>query len=341
MILPWLQVDQDAFERGVELAAVLGIDEAQAVGHLVMLWRWALSRPADATLTGVVMGVTAVAQIEAGARWRGTRGALVEALCELGLVEVEGAQHRVKGLERYRGQLEKRAQDRERKANPRPNTDGAGIPTEGAGVPSEFQRTALGKSGQTQMQMQKEEQQLPLSTEPPVDRAVVVFEHWRKVMGKNARTAFDSKRRKAVEARLNDGYSVEDLLRAIEGCSRTPHNMGQNDRGERFDDLELICRDAAHVDRFRATAAATGPSAPVRDDHEALLEAVEIAKGLGDPQLPKQLEAYRWKRDHHRLRGITGDLYRAQWLEEHYGAELGRLAAERGIDFAVSVEAAA
>ena len=154
MILPWLQVDQDAFERGVELAAVLSIDEAQAVGHLVMLWRWALSRPADAQLTGVVVGVTAVAQIEAGARWRGPRGALVDALRELGLVELEGNQHRVRGLERYRVQVEKRAQDRERKAESRPKVDGAGIPPDGAGIPADIQRTALGKSGQTQTQTQ-------------------------------------------------------------------------------------------------------------------------------------------------------------------------------------------
>lgn len=77
-----------------------------------------------------------------------------------------------------------------------------------------------------------------------------VFEHWRKVMAKSDRTAFDDKRRRAVKGRLGDGYSAEDLKRAVDGCAKTPHNIGQNDRGERFDDLELICRDAAHVDRF-------------------------------------------------------------------------------------------
>jgi hypothetical protein len=326
MILPWLQIDQEAFERGVELAALLNIDEAQAVGHLVMLWRWALSRPADSTLSGIVMGATAVAQIEAGARWRGPRGALVEVLRELGLVEVEGPQHRIRGLERYRAQLEKRAQDRERKRSPESS----------AGIPTEVQRTALGKSGQTQMQMQtQKEQQLPLSAELPADRAVVVFEHWRKVMGKNARTAFDARRRKAVEARLADGYTVEDLCRAIEGCARTPHNAGQNDRGERFDDLELICRDASHVDRFRANAEAAGPPAQRRPDHDALVEALEIAKAVGDPQLPKMLAQLRWERHQHRLSGTGDDPYELAYLARTYGVALGERASERGIDMVI------
>lgn len=117
MILPWLQVEQEAFERAVELAAVLEIGEAQALGHLVWLWRWALSRPADTDLTGLVSGPTAIAQIEAGARWKGERGALVAALAALGLASAEDTAHRVKGLDRYREQLQKRAQERERKAN--------------------------------------------------------------------------------------------------------------------------------------------------------------------------------------------------------------------------------
>lgn len=90
--------------------------------------------------------------------------------------------------------------------------------------------------------------------EKPSDAAAEVFWHWRAVMGKDGRTAFDAKRRRAVKARLADGYTVDQLKRAVDGCAKTPHNMGQNDRGERYDDLELICRDAAHVDRFIANA---------------------------------------------------------------------------------------
>jgi len=79
-----------------------------------------------------------------------------------------------------------------------------------------------------------------------------VFAHWQAVM-KHPQAKLggsDSKRYKAIAARLRDGYSADDLCRAVDGCRRTPHNMGQNDRGEVYDDIELICRDQGHVDRF-------------------------------------------------------------------------------------------
>ncbi len=90
--------------------------------------------------------------------------------------------------------------------------------------------------------------------EPKGTPADAVFEHWRRVLSKAAHAKFKGKRRRRVLERLKDGFSVEDLKRAIDGCARTPHNMGQNDRGEVFDDLELICRDVEHVERFMRNA---------------------------------------------------------------------------------------
>lgn len=87
-----------------------------------------------------------------------------------------------------------------------------------------------------------------LSTE--VDDAEKVFSFWKKTFKKTELTAFGSQRRKVVQARLDEGYTVESLCNAILGCSVTPHNMGQNDRGEKYIDLELICRTASQVDRF-------------------------------------------------------------------------------------------
>lgn len=94
------------------------------------------------------------------------------------------------------------------------------------------------------------ELKLALSLPPAPDRAGEVFEHWRKVMGKTARTVLDVKRRKAIEDRLRD-YPVEDLKRAIDGCAATPWNMGENPKGKAYNDIELICRDAEHVEGFR------------------------------------------------------------------------------------------
>ena len=159
MILPWLQVDEEAFERATELAAMLDISEAEALGHLVFLWRWALSRPVDPALSGIVSGARRAVQVEAGARWRGARGVLVEALVELGLMETAELYDRVRGLERYREQLNKRVADRERKDRTRTSS---GIPSDvqrnSDGHPPDVQRTALGKSGQMQMQTQTQTQ---------------------------------------------------------------------------------------------------------------------------------------------------------------------------------------
>ncbi len=101
------------------------------------------------------------------------------------------------------------------------------------------------------------QKQEALSAEP-TDAAQQVFEHWRKAMGKNARTAFDPKRQRAVKARFLEGWTPEDLKLAVDGCLATPWNMGANDRHERYDDLELICRDSKHVEKFLAKA----PAAP-------------------------------------------------------------------------------
>ena len=57
-------------------------------------------------------------------------------------------------------------------------------------------------------------------------------------------------RDRAIRDRIRDGYSEQDLLDAIEGCALSDFHMGQNDRRSKYNDLSLICRDAAHLDRF-------------------------------------------------------------------------------------------
>lgn len=46
------------------------------------------------------------------------------------------------------------------------------------------------------------------------------------------------------------GYSVNQLLTAITGCSLTPFNQGHNERAKLYNGLELILRDADQIDRF-------------------------------------------------------------------------------------------
>jgi hypothetical protein len=81
-----------------------------------------------------------------------------------------------------------------------------------------------------------------------------VFGYWQETMT-SPHSRLSDKRARAIKARLRDGYTVEQLKRAVFGCSVTPHNMGFNERDQKYNDIELICRDAGHVDRFIANAA--------------------------------------------------------------------------------------
>ncbi len=58
------------------------------------------------------------------------------------------------------------------------------------------------------------------------------------------------KEKAKIRLRLKDGYSVDDLKAAIDGCHRSPFHCGENDRGKKYQSLELIMRDASHVTEF-------------------------------------------------------------------------------------------
>jgi len=81
------------------------------------------------------------------------------------------------------------------------------------------------------------------------DPVETIFGYWQKVM-ESPRSKLDAKRRKAIKAALALGYSPGDLCRAIRGCSKTPHNMGQNDRNQVYNGIDLIFRNADQIDRF-------------------------------------------------------------------------------------------
>lgn len=105
-----------------------------------------------------------------------------------------------------------------------------------------------------------------------VDRATQVFDYWRNEMSKSASTKFlpSSKRHKAVVARLKEGFTVKQICMAVDGCKSIPHNMGQNDRGTRYNDLELICRNVENLERFieKSECGDTGVSGNGKSSHD-------------------------------------------------------------------------
>lgn len=111
-----------------------------------------------------------------------------------------------------------------------------------------------------------------------------VFEFWKTTMNK-PRCKLDTKRRNAI-ARSLKNYSVAELKSAVIGCSKIPHNMGFNDRNQKFNDIELICRDATKTDRFIESAEkpkltitpAAGANNHASNSHTGKPSARDIAK---------------------------------------------------------------
>jgi len=87
-------------------------------------------------------------------------------------------------------------------------------------------------------------------TSSSANKAVAeIFEQWKKVMG-SANAKLDNKRTSTIQNALEIGYTITQLFEAIEGCRNTPHNMGANEQGQRYDGLHIIFRDADQIDRF-------------------------------------------------------------------------------------------
>ena len=76
-----------------------------------------------------------------------------------------------------------------------------------------------------------------------------IFEHWQTTMN-HPKSKLDSSRNSWISKALKIGYNVQQLCDAITGCSLTPHNMGDNERGERYDGLHVILKNADQIDRF-------------------------------------------------------------------------------------------
>ncbi len=95
------------------------------------------------------------------------------------------------------------------------------------------------------------------------DRADVrqVFDHYRTHHPKShPKPASASKEWRLIAARLKEGYSAADLCAAIDGCHKSPFHCGENDRGQKYHNLELIVRDGSQVAKFIECNANPPPS---------------------------------------------------------------------------------
>lgn len=86
------------------------------------------------------------------------------------------------------------------------------------------------------------------STQAPLSNGVVeVFEHWQARMN-HPGAKLDDRRKRKIQGALALGYSVADCREAIDGYANSPYHMGENERGTTYDTIDLIFRDADHID---------------------------------------------------------------------------------------------
>lgn len=246
-----IAVDLKVIEVDAPAAArAAGVNEDRVLGGLVRLWHRCWSKKTALISRLELLGVFGPDRADQ----------LFEALVGFGLLETsESEGFRVKGADRYlriqegRSKGGKTASGNLKRGKKSP-ADSRLTP----GSPPAHPRLVSGLSPSTEHRAPSTEETKTLVDQeagrPPGD-VLQVFEHWRTVMA-TPKSILDKKRRAAVQARLAEGRTVEDLKAAIDGCAKTPHNMGVNDRGEKFNDLELICRNGPNVERFMRNAQA-------------------------------------------------------------------------------------
>lgn len=95
-------------------------------------------------------------------------------------------------------------------------------------------------------------------TDPtPEDPVEALFALWaglyrtRTTRGAVRPPLLDTKRRRLIARAVAD-HGTDTVEAAIRGVGLSPWHMGKNPQGKRYDGIELVLRDAAHVERFAA-----------------------------------------------------------------------------------------
>jgi hypothetical protein len=129
-------------------ARLAGINVAQTVGHLHLIWHWALDFADDGDISGYGKW-----QIEDAALWDGAEGVLFDALMQAGFLEIEdnGVITKIHDWHEYAGKLiDRRRADAARKRGdsaknpPEPPKTSTSTPNDSTGTPTDVQRNSDG-----------------------------------------------------------------------------------------------------------------------------------------------------------------------------------------------------
>jgi hypothetical protein len=118
--------------------------------------------------------------------------------------------------------------------------------------------TPLSREPKTETKDKQQQKRTPSSVEPVgIDAAAVrdLFAYWQERCD-HQQAKFTRDRRSKVEARMREGYTVEEIRAAIDGAAASPF---VNPEGKKFDDLELICRNGSKLEDFKSRAEHSAP----------------------------------------------------------------------------------
>lgn len=76
-----------------------------------------------------------------------------------------------------------------------------------------------------------------------------IFSYWQKTMNLS-RSKFTDGRKQKIKTRLDEGYTINDIKKAIDGCRASIYHMGENDNNTIYNDLTLICRTGEKLEWF-------------------------------------------------------------------------------------------
>jgi len=150
----------------------------------------------------------------------------------------------------------------------------------------------------TQLRLVADEQSAPAQ-----DDVRRLFDHWVFMLGKNPkRVALGPERRKVINRALQL-YDVDVLEMAIEGCAASEWHAGENDRGTVYQDIELILRNEANVERF----ATLGERLRTRVANDAARMRAQASAPMPSEQDAKAVEEHRT-----RMRDLAAKMRRGQ-----------------------------
>jgi hypothetical protein len=107
---------------------------------------------------------------------------------------------------------------------------------------------ALGPAGNINRDIDRKEKDKCLAPDNIRPELLEVFEYWQKRLD-HPKAKLDKKRKAIITSALKQ-YSVEELKQAIDGCSKSAFHLGQNERGQKYDGIGLILRDAEQIEKF-------------------------------------------------------------------------------------------